>query len=490
MYATGVRGGWVAGRGGWVAGRRGWGWAGRGAVRVRVKCGVPTAALVSFRLGGSDGVSIEAEKWAGALRRLGWRVITVAGAGPVDTMLSGLAMDAAAAPRRSELVDRAGPRRSGRRGEPVLAPPQSARGRPGRLGVRGKADLLHHHDLPWQRPHLAHLPPPPDDPAWAHVTINELSRRELAAHGIAAATDLQHASIPTQCRRAGPGAAARAHGRRSVSPSRPGCSCSPPAPWPGRTLPAAWPSPTALGGTYWLLGPAEDGYGPELERLVASARCPVLLAGGGGGSGGGAAPLTIADAYAACDAVLLPSIWEGFGNPSVESATYRRPLAIGPYPVAAELAAFGFEWFDSDEPARLGDWLDHPDNALLDHNQQMRPRAFQPGRSSRSPGRGDRGPSGTLRLTRRSDPALACLDCNAGHAAHAPAATGPRHRPESFLRTFIGSLKRNGNRPPGIGAAPHRRTAAAATRSLSRSSCSPSGATGPRRWTTSQKRPE
>ena len=33
----------------------------------------------------------------------------------------------------------------------------------------------------------------------------------------------------------------------------------------------------AVGGTFWLLGPAEDGYGPELERLVARARCPVLL---------------------------------------------------------------------------------------------------------------------------------------------------------------------------------------------------------------------
>ena len=44
----------------------------------------------------------------------------------------------------------------------------------------GRPTVLHHHDLPWQRPQLAHLPPPPDDPAWAHVTINELSRDELA----------------------------------------------------------------------------------------------------------------------------------------------------------------------------------------------------------------------------------------------------------------------------------------------------------------------
>src|SRR6202040_4293230 len=105
----------------------------------------------------------------------------------------------------------------------------------------------------------------------------------------------------------------------------------------------------------------EDGYGPELERLVARARCPVVLGTRASASGSGnAAPIAIGDAYAACDAVLLPSEWEGFGNPSVESATYRRPLAIGSYPVAAELAAFGFRWFDAADPAALAHWLGEP----------------------------------------------------------------------------------------------------------------------------------
>jgi len=126
---------------------------------------------------------------------------------------------------------------------------------------------------------------------------------------------------------------------------------------------------TSLGATYWLLGPAEDGYGPELERLVASATCPVVLGipditGGSGPDG----TLGIEDAYQACDVVALPSIWEGFGNPSLESVTHRRPLVIGPYPVAAELAAFGFEWFPLDAMAALDAWLTTPDPGLLERN--------------------------------------------------------------------------------------------------------------------------
>jgi glycosyltransferase involved in cell wall biosynthesis len=334
---------------------------------------VPTAALVSFRLGGSDGVSIEAEKWAGALRRLGWRVITVAGSGPVDTTLEGLAMDAPEPPGRGELTDALAP------ADLVvvenlcslpLNPPAAA---VVATVCAGRPAVLRHHDLPWQRPHLAHLPPPPDDPAWGHVTINELSRRELAERGIHATTiynSFDPDPVPVVAGGGeGGGGGGGEGGREGVRQAlgvAPGARLllQPTRALARKNVAGGLALAAAVGGTYWLLGPAEDGYGPELDRLVAGARCPVLL-------GPGTVPLTIAEAYAACDAVLLPSIWEGFGNPSVESATYRRPLAIGPYPVAAELAAFGFRWFDSNEPLPLAAWLDDPDTELLDHNQRI-----------------------------------------------------------------------------------------------------------------------
>jgi glycosyltransferase involved in cell wall biosynthesis len=316
--------------------------------------------VVSFRLGGSDGVSIEAAKWAAALRTLGWQVDTVAGDGVAGTVLPGLAMHASEPPTRAELDDALAAADLVVVENLCSLPLNAAAGRAVAEVCTGRPAVLHHHDLPWQRPQFAHFPPPADDAAWAHVTINELSRRELAAHGISAIT-VYNAFDPSPP--PGDRAATRAawgvadETRLLLQPTRA---------LPRKGVALGLAVAEAVGGTYWLLGAAEDGYGPELDRLVRRARCPVVL-----GSPEPGAALPIADAYAACDAVLLPSTWEGFGNPSVESATHRRPLAIGPYPVATELAAFGFEWFAAAEPAELGGWLDSPGLALLDRNQEV-----------------------------------------------------------------------------------------------------------------------
>jgi hypothetical protein len=59
------------------------------------------AAILSYRLGVADGVSVTAAQWATALRRLGLHVTTMAGAGRADVLVEGLAVDAVRAPSRA-----------------------------------------------------------------------------------------------------------------------------------------------------------------------------------------------------------------------------------------------------------------------------------------------------------------------------------------------------------------------------------------------------
>ena len=68
-------------------------------------------AVVSFRLGGTDGVSVEAAKWIQAWRTLGYDVMRVAGVidaapFPHDTVLPWLSIDAPSDPVDDE-VDQA-----------------------------------------------------------------------------------------------------------------------------------------------------------------------------------------------------------------------------------------------------------------------------------------------------------------------------------------------------------------------------------------------
>jgi glycosyltransferase involved in cell wall biosynthesis len=309
-------------------------------------------------LGGGDGVSVEAAKWAAALRALGWQVRTVAGSGPVDLVLPGLAMDADEPPTRREVEDACAAADLIVVENLCSLPLNPAAAAVVARVCIGRPALFHHHDLPWQRPHLAHLAPPPDDLPWAHVTINELSRHELAERGIAATT-IYNTFDPDPS----PGVRARTRAALGLADSE-ALLLQPTRALARKNIAGALELAASVGGTYWLLGPAEDGYGPELDRLAAEARCPVLLGPPSDGC-------SIADAYAACDAVLLPSFWEGFGNPSVESATYRRALAIGSYPVAAELVSFGFRWFGVTNPTPLAEWLRDRDDALLEYNHQV-----------------------------------------------------------------------------------------------------------------------
>ena len=227
------------------------------------------------------------------------------------------------------------------RREPLLATPQPSGGRRCGVGVRGASrrcciiTISRGSVRTWPT-----CPPPPDDPAWAHVTINELSRAELAAHGITATT-VYNAFDPD------PGAGDRAAPRRP----RRACRDAAAAPTHAGAGPQEhrWRHRAGRGGRRHLLAPRAGG-----GRVRSRARAP----GGTGAAArsssarpkaGAPLPMPTPPATPSC----CRRLWEGFGNPSVESATYRRPLAVGSYPVAAELAAFGFRWFDASDAAPL-----------------------------------------------------------------------------------------------------------------------------------------
>jgi len=314
-------------------------------------------------------VAVEAAKWQWALARLGFATFTVAGDGPVDHLLPGLAIGAGDPPTRHE-VDAVLDGADLVVVENLCSLPLNA----GAADVvasalAGRPAVLHHHDLPWQRVQFAHHPPPPTDPRWSQVVINELSRRQLGNRGLSATTVYNAFDIP----KAGPGDAGgagdgdpgtRERVRRHLDVSPDECLIlQPTRAIPRKNVAGGVALATRLGATFWLLGPAEDGYDDGLRAVLAAAGCRVVSGLPGDGD-----PVSVTDAYRACDVVALPSTWEGFGNPTIESAVHRRPLAIGPYPVATELAAFGFDWFGLAETDRLAAWLAAPDPRLLDTN--------------------------------------------------------------------------------------------------------------------------
>lgn len=322
---------------------------------------VPSAAIVSFRLGGPDGVSTVAAQWGWALQQLGWKVRTVAGSGPVDIVVPGLAWPAEAVPTPAEVVGAV------EGCEVVIVenlcslPLHPAASASVAAALRGRPAVLHHYDLPWHRErYRSSCWSPPDDLAWTHVVINELPQREMAARGISATVEPLRIDP-----------AWAAGGRRQIARDllgvadderlllQPTRAIARKGVADGLTLAAG------AGATYWLTGPAEEGYGAELAAILADPPTRVLRGADEHG-------LSMADAYAAADAVVLPSTWEGFGLPILETAVARRPLAVRRYPVAADLErAHGFAWLPVNDPLRLRGALDHPDAAALDRNEAI-----------------------------------------------------------------------------------------------------------------------
>lgn len=317
-------------------------------------------ALLSFRLGLADGVSIVAASWDRALTDIGFDTVTIAGEGPVDRIVSGLAIDATEPPSRSELelalddVDLVIV-------ENLLSIPLNLpTSRAVAQSLAGRPALLHHHDPPWQRERFKHIDElPPHDDAWRHVVINSLTQGEMTERNLDSTViyngfEIAPPMADRSASRAALGVASDelllVHPVRAIE---------------RKNIPRALEIATELKGTYWLLGGAEDGYDDELERHLNAAKCRVIHE----------PAATRAEIYAAADMVLFPSTWEGFGNPPIEAAIYRKPVIVGTYPVAQEFRDLGFNWLTPNEVAEAKALLDHPDDpanvALLDTNQSL-----------------------------------------------------------------------------------------------------------------------
>lgn len=318
-------------------------------------------AVVSFRLGGTDGVSVEAAKWVAALGHLGHEVTTVAGSGVAHRLVPGLAVDAASPPSIDELADALD-------GcdvvivENLASLPLNVAARDLLYAVLEDRDaIFHHHDLAWQREHLAHLEGPRDAPRWRHVTINELSRRELLARGVVATTIYNSFDCA-------PPPGRRHRTRRALGVTHERLVALPTRAIARKNIAGAMALSQQLDAVLWIMGPAEDGYAPELDALVRDCAVPVrrMIPAG----------VTMSDAYAAADLVVMPSTWEGFGNPVLESVTHRRPLALNPYPVAREIVAFGFDFFDLRDVTTIDAFLRAPDESMFAANLDVARRHF------------------------------------------------------------------------------------------------------------------
>jgi glycosyltransferase involved in cell wall biosynthesis len=319
------------------------------------------AVTISFRLGGDDGVAVEARKWSHALTELGFTMRRVAGAieddgERGDLVIPGLAIESAepidertisTALDGADLVIVDNICSLPLNIDAARAIAKVAADHPGRIVFR-------HHDLPWQRRALSDLESefPPRVTGALHATINLRSRRELEARAYEGATTIHNYFDlnPAAGDRAG---TRQRHGFAHdayvvLQPAR----AIPRKNVPGgllfaQRLQTLMPD---LNLQYWLSGPAEDGYQETLARVLERTPVPVTI---------GRAQ-TANDAYAACDLVAFPSTWEGFGNPVVESIAARRVCAAGTYPVLAELRSTGIRVFSTERPEALVHFLAQP----------------------------------------------------------------------------------------------------------------------------------
>lgn len=324
-----------------------------------------TAALISFRLGGQDGISVVASSMQRSLQHLGYETVTLAGEGNVDREIPGLSRASQSKLSGSQLEDALGDADLVVVENALTIPLHIAASRVLADALRERRVLVRHFDPPWHRERFAHITDFPirnDD--WVHVATCELTAQELVAHGIDAevvrpAISEQTASVDRLAARSWVGVAEETllalHPVRAIRRKNVGCALA---------------LAKEFRATYWLTGPAEEDFSAYAHRLIDNAMAPTIWRSFD--------PIGVDAAYSAADIVLFPSAWEGFGLPPLEASMRSLLPIVGNYPVAEELRQLGFEWPRPHQAHEVRQLLEDPLElaVVLDRNRFIAVREF------------------------------------------------------------------------------------------------------------------
>ncbi|GAB4258151.1 MULTISPECIES: glycosyltransferase [Deferrisoma] len=398
---------------------------------------IRNVGFVSTRIAGTDGVSLELDKWARVLERNGYRCFYLAGEldRPADRSMLGprfhflhpeiLELQAVLFGRKTR------PRWASERirelaaefkealyafrdrfeidlliPENILAIPLNIP-----LGLAtaefvaetGIPTIAHHHDFSWERDRflvsacrdLLDCAFPPDLPSIQHVVINSLASEQLAHRRGVSNTVVPNvydfANPPPPCDEYCRSLRARlGFGDDDVLVLQ-----------PTRVVPRKWiersieivrylqlPKPRLVishgsgdeGDEYTLrVKEYAENLGVELvfiDHLIASER---------GTNDRGERLYTIADAYQAADLVTYPSGYEGFGNAFLEAIYFRKPIVVNRYSIyVADIEPRGFDVIEIEGFAthqavdQIREVLSNPARrrAMVDRNYEIARRFF------------------------------------------------------------------------------------------------------------------
>jgi mannosylglucosylglycerate synthase len=264
------------------------------------------------------------------------------------------------------------------------------------LEATGLPAIGHHHDFSWERERFQCRPaeveclldyafPPARLPNMRHLVIHKLARAELERRCGVKSTilpnvmEFEHRPEPGDGRRFRRALGLDDERRILLQPTRV---------VPRKRIEATIDLAAALarqgGPQVTVVVTHEEGdegtaYGDTIRARARSMNvdfrsCPVPMDYEASGSDWP----TLADAYAAASLVCYPSTVEGFGNALLEAVYYRRPLLVNRYPVyVSDIAPLGLSCIEisrgeitSDAVAEARACLEHPTlwNELVDRN--------------------------------------------------------------------------------------------------------------------------